>query len=250
MSTNKNLLIYAMIGVFKDSSEYYSSQTSNGGSTGIVLLGEFLKGSTGNSSYNSSYQQIPQTCIYITEKISHLNHKRTLTQSIYSYHYKVTDNKYVFMCCADSECPLRICYNFLDDLETQYKRLGLNESTENMKQINNLIKDRMAYYNNVENDKISKLKNQIDSTKDVMISNIDKIIERGERLDVLVSRTEDLQDNAFNFREGSVKLKNTMKKRLIMIGIFAIIIILIVLFFIIWIGCGIPDFSRCKSSSS
>ncbi|KAF0973849.1 hypothetical protein FDP41_007236 [Naegleria fowleri] len=111
-------------------------------------------------------------------------------------------------------------------------------------------KDRMAHYNNLENDKIYKLKNQIDATKDVMISNIDKVIERGERLDVLAEKTDELQDHAFTFKTKSKKLKNTMKKRIILLALILIVIFVIIVLIAVFAGCNFPSFDRCRVSSN
>src|SRR3989338_4270111 len=102
----------------------------------------------------------------------------------------------------------------------------------------------MAHYNNFENDKIYKLKNQIDATKDVMISNIDKVIDRGEKLESLVERTEVLQDQAFGFRQKSKKLKTHMKKRIIIITLVIIAALFIVALIAVFAGCNFPSFDR------
>jgi vesicle-associated membrane protein 7 len=85
--------------------------------------------------------------------------------------------------------------------------------------------------------------------KDVMIDNIDKVLERGEKIDLLVDRTEDLSDSAHNFRYKSKKLKNTMWwKNMTLIAIL-IFIVLAIVFVIVWFLCGIPLFQNCRRSS-
>lgn len=43
--------------------------------------------------------------------------------------------------------------------------------------------------------------------KGIMINNIEKVLDRGERLDVLLDKTEGLQDVAFTFRREARRLK-------------------------------------------
>jgi pyoverdine/dityrosine biosynthesis protein Dit1 len=45
-------------------------------------------------------------------------------------------------------------------------------------------------YNNQKNDKIAKVQEEISQVKDVMIRNIDKVLERGEKIELLVDKTE------------------------------------------------------------
>ncbi len=42
---------------------------------------------------------------------------------------------------------------------------------------------------------------QIDSVKDVMIENIDRVLERGERIELLVDKTDRLNQQAFKFEK-------------------------------------------------
>lgn len=60
-----------------------------------------------------------------------------------------------------------------------------------------------------------------------MIQNIDKVIDRGEKIDILVSKTSDLSDNALQFRKGARKLKYnvifTNIKIFLLIGIIILV---------------------------
>ena len=40
---------------------------------------------------------------------------------------------------------------------------------------------------------MTKLRSQVDEVKDVMTQNIERVLDRGERLDELVDKTEDLE---------------------------------------------------------
>lgn len=43
-----------------------------------------------------------------------------------------------------------------------------------------------------------------------MIQNIDKVLERGDRLETLVDKTANMQTNTFRFRKQSRRFRNTM----------------------------------------
>ena len=51
----------------------------------------------------------------------------------------------------------------------------------------------MKYNKNQEDSLISALKSQVTDVKNVMTQNIDKILEREERLNIFTDRTDDLQ---------------------------------------------------------
>jgi vesicle-associated membrane protein 7 len=44
-------------------------------------------------------------------------------------------------------------------------------------------------------DRISQLHAQVEDVKQIMLDNVEKVIERGERLDDLLSKTEDLESH-------------------------------------------------------
>lgn len=45
----------------------------------------------------------------------------------------------------------------------------------------------------VPKDKVQTLKDQVDGVKNIMTENVDRILARGERLDDLMDKSEDLQ---------------------------------------------------------
>ena len=45
-----------------------------------------------------------------------------------------------------------------------------------------------------------RVQSEIDQVKDIMVANIDVIIERGEKLELLVDKTEHLATNSVTFR--------------------------------------------------
>jgi vesicle-associated membrane protein 7 len=75
-----------------------------------------------------------------------------------------------------------------------------------------VIQDRMDYYNNAGSniDNLSAVKNQIEDVKGVMVENIEKVLERGEKIELLVDKTDRLNQQAFQFVSNSKKLRTAM----------------------------------------
>jgi vesicle-associated membrane protein 7 len=46
-----------------------------------------------------------------------------------------------------------------------------------------------------EYDSVSRVQGQLDEVKDIMVKNVENLMARGERLDLLVNKTETLRDN-------------------------------------------------------
>ena len=68
----------------------------------------------------------------------------------------------------------------------------------------------MDYYNSAGSnvDNLSAVKNQIEDVKGHMVENIEKVLERGEKIELLVDKTDRLNQQAFKFESSSRKLKH------------------------------------------
>jgi hypothetical protein len=171
----------------------------------------------------------------ILPKLPADNHKRTLTMKDMELHYKYEGN-FVYFCVATEGFKKRTCWAFIDDIQDKFTKMN-KPSTSAVKK---LIKDRMTFFNDAKNDKISEINEKFDNIKDVMIDNIDKILERGENLENLQQATDDLQDSAGYFRKGTAKVKRAMCTRWVILTIILIVVILaIILILALALGIGI-----------
>lgn len=61
------------------------------------------------------------------------------------------------------------------------------------------------------------------------LQNMDKVIERGEKIEVLVKKSEMMTDQSYNLKDTAKKVKNRMwwKNKKIMIGIILLVIVIL-----------------------
>ncbi|XP_033014963.1 vesicle-associated membrane protein 8 isoform X2 [Lacerta agilis] len=84
-------------------------------------------------------------------------------------------------------------------------------------------------------DKVKNLQNEVEGVKNIMTQNVERMLARGENLDHLRNKTEDLEATSEHFKTTSQKVarkywwKNA-KMIIIICIIVAIILILIILF--------------------
>jgi len=57
-------------------------------------------------------------------------------------------------------------------------------------------------------DKGKEIREEMNAVKDVMVQNIERVLERGERIDLLVNKTDHMQQTAFAFRQRSTALRS------------------------------------------
>jgi len=81
--------------------------------------------------------------------------------------------------------------------------------------------------------KVAALRSQVNEVKDVMSKNIEKVMERGDNLDNLVTKTTDLEAGAAVFRDRTKVVRRKMwwknAKMNIILGIVAVVIIVIII---------------------
>ncbi|KAI3454217.1 hypothetical protein Pfo_010880 [Paulownia fortunei] len=191
---------------------------------GSVVLAEFSATST---TANSITRQI-------LEKISGNNDTNiSYSQDRYIFHVKRTDGLTV-LCMAEDTAQRRIPFAFLDDIHQRfvrtYGRAVLSAQAYAMNdEFSRVLSQQMDYYSNDPNaDRINRLRGEMSQVRSVMIENIDKVLERGDRLDLLVGKTAYMQANSFRFRKQSRRLRNTMwwdNVKLTMTFIFLLLVI-------------------------
>jgi vesicle-associated membrane protein 7 len=119
---------------------------------------------------------------------------------------------------SDEQHRHRIPFAFLSEIQTLFtQKYGLDIPQRAIafslnEEFSKVIQDRMDYYNTAGSnvDSISAVKNQIEDVKDVMVQNIEKVLERGEKIELLVDKTDRLNQQAFRFESSSRKLRQAM----------------------------------------
>lgn len=94
--------------------------------------------------------------------------------------------------------------------------------------------------NNLSPDqKINMIRDEINNTKEEVHRGIEKVIDRGERLDILVDRSNNLLEDAITFKKQSKRLKRKMLCKRIKIALGMIFILFIILMVALFMICGI-----------
>lgn len=115
----------------------------------------------------------------------------------------------------------------------------------------------MHYYNTnreklARDEKVQDLQEQVESMKLVMGRNINLLLERGEQLDMLVDKSNQMMDDTSVFKKRSGQLKSQMRWRYYKNSILCTALAIVAVWFILSCACGF-NFSRCipdNSSSS
>ncbi|PVV04375.1 hypothetical protein BB560_001121 [Smittium megazygosporum] len=169
------------------------------------------------------------------------------------YHY-ISKNQIVYLCVAREKFGRRIPFSFLKELKSQFlskfpdaedELLGTNE---NYSTFDKIIEKLVNHYKNDPSvDQIRKAQGEINQVKDIMVQNIERVLERGDRIDMLVDKTNNLSTAAFSFRKRSTAVKRRMWWRHQKILVLLVSTIAIIFYMMISFFCGFPNWSSCRA---
>lgn len=104
---------------------------------------------------------------------------------------------------ADEEYPERVAFTFiakaLRDLKAKFGESIKSIKADTELDLPSLGSDFTSYQNPMEADKILKIQKNLDDVKDIMHKNIDEVLKRGETLDSLMQKSDDLSNMSYNF---------------------------------------------------
>jgi len=197
----------------------------------------------------------PTVTRVLLAKIPQQDGRQTYQYDNYLFHY-VVESGICFLCMSDELNKHRIPYAFLNDMRDHFfGKYGREEPLRAIafaynEEFSRVIQERMDFFNSDEADRsidnIGAVKSQIDDVKGVMVQNIERVLERGEKLELLVERTDRLNQQAFRFEASSRSLRRTMRWRQIRCYVGMGVGVCFFIFILAATACGGLDFHRCR----
>nr|GMD42868.1 vesicle-associated membrane protein 711 [Ipomoea batatas]GMD47507.1 vesicle-associated membrane protein 711 [Ipomoea batatas] len=173
------------------------------------------------------------------------------SQDRYIFHVKRTDGLTV-LCMADDVAGRRIPFAFLEDIHQRfvktYGRAVLSAQAYAMNnEFSRVLNQQMEYYSNDPNaDRINRIKGEMSQVRNVMIENIDKVLERGDRLELLVDKTETMQGNTFRFRKQARQFRSTVWWRNVKLIVAVIVVLLVIAYAVLAFICHGITLPSCR----
>jgi vesicle-associated membrane protein 72 len=184
------------------------------------------------------------------QKLPSSNNKFTYNCDGHTFNYLV-DNGFTYCVVADEsagrQLPMAFLERIKDDFVSKYGGGKATTSAANSlnKEFGSKLNEHMQYCvdHPEEISKLVKVKAQVSEVKGVMMENIEKVLDRGEKIDLLVDKTENLHNQAQDFRSTGTQIRRkmwlqNMKIKLIVLGILIALILIIVLSVCKGFNCG------------
>lgn len=165
-----------------------------------LLYTVISRGNTVLCKYADCVGNFTEVTENLISKIQLNNHKMTYTHGSYLFHYICAD-RLIYMCISDDEFPRQRAFLFLSEIKQKFlATYGLTAATALPYAMNTdfsrvMSAEMRSCNESGDYDSIQRAQGQIDELKDIMVKNIENIVARGERLELLVNKSENLRDN-------------------------------------------------------
>lgn len=199
------------------------------------------------TEFTGNFTSIAAQCL---QKLPASNNKFTYNCDNHTFNYLVEDG-FAYCVVADESVGRQVPMAFLERVKEDFKRRygGGRADTAVGNSLNkdfgSKLKEHMQYCvdHPEEISKLAKVKAQVSEVKGVMMENIEKVLDRGEKIELLVDKTENLRFQAQDFQKQGTQLRRkmwfqNMKVKLIVLGIVVALILIIVLSVCHGFKCG------------
>ncbi|XP_067948253.1 vesicle-associated membrane protein 7-like [Watersipora subatra] len=181
-------------------------------------------------------------------KIRTPNEKLTYAHGKYLFHY-ISEDRIVYLCITDDDFERSKAFAFLSEIKRRFQlQYGARAQSALPYAMNTefsrILATQMAYHSR-DRDRIAEAENDLDELKGIMVKNIASVAERGEKLELLIDKTEDLSSHSMTFKTSSRALANKLWWRNVKMTIAIVVVVLVILVFIVSAACKTFDWSKC-----
>ncbi|KAL8928081.1 MAG: hypothetical protein Q9172_001068 [Xanthocarpia lactea] len=161
-----------------------------------------------------------------------------------------------YLVIASSSFGRRIPFGYLVEIKKQFLSRYKPEDTDfaslppyGAADFNPKLKELMISHGTTQDgkqDAISNVQKDIDDVKGIMTENIERVLERGERIDLLVDKTDRLGIGAHDFRVRSRGLKRQMWWKNVKLMVLLGVVVVFLVYLFVGFGCGLPAKGSCS----
>ncbi|KAL1505395.1 hypothetical protein ABEB36_004969 [Hypothenemus hampei] len=208
-----------------------------------ILYSVISRKTTVLAKYASCAGNFAEVTEQIIAKIPEYDDKLTYSHGNYLFHY-ICENKIIYMCITDNEFERSRAFLFLNEIKRRFQaNYGPIADTALAYSLNaefaRVLANEMKHYSESHDvDTISKVHSELDELKNIMVKNIDSVAMRGERLELLVNKAENLNSGSISFRQTSRNLARSMFWKNIKLYVIIASVIIVIVYLIVSMACG------------
>ncbi|PIN20728.1 Synaptobrevin/VAMP-like protein [Handroanthus impetiginosus] len=220
-----------------------------------ILYGVVARGTTVLAEFSAVTGNTGAVVRRILEKLSETGPAESrlcFSQDRYIFHILRADGL-TYLCMANDTFGRRIPFSYLEDIQMRFmKNYGRVASYAPAYAMNDefsrVLHQQMEFFSsNPSADTLNRVRGEVSEVRTIMVDNIDKILERGDRIELLVDKTATMQDSAFHFRKQSKRLRRALWMKNAKLLAMLTCLIVVLLYCIIAAACGGITLPSCRS---
>ncbi|XP_073216653.1 vesicle-associated membrane protein 7 isoform X8 [Lepidochelys kempii] len=140
----------------------------------------------------------------ILARIPSENNKLTYSHGNYLFHY-ICQDRIIYLCITDDNFERSRAFSFLNEIKKRFQTTyGSRAQTALPYAMNSEFSSILAaqlkhHSENKGTDQMVETQAQVDELKGIMVRNIDLVAQRGEKLELLIDKTENLVDSLLSW---------------------------------------------------
>ncbi|EMD36448.1 hypothetical protein CERSUDRAFT_115468 [Gelatoporia subvermispora B] len=211
------------------------------------------RGSTILAEHQAGERDFSQATQTILSKIPPNNSKLTYVWEQYLFHY-ISEGGFTYLVMADDSAGRRMPFTFLAELQQKFTSLPSASTSLSSPpayalqgSFGPVIAQLMHTYNTAPPaDELARAQSELAQVKDIMVQNVEQILSRGERIELLVDKTDTMASQATAFRRGARTVRRSMWWKNTRVVGLSFVVALVLLWIIIAQFCG-AGLNQCSS---
>jgi len=175
--------------------------------------GHLLKAAYDLTSFGFFQRGTVQEFINMTAKIlverTQIGERQSVKEKEYTCHVFVRSDSLAGVCLSDDDYPQRVVHTMLTKIMEDFSNQIPRHLWPEPKEVNGyngpLDAYLKKYQNPVEADPMMKVQTELDETKIVLHNTIESVLQRGEKLDDLVAKSDNLSMSSKTFYKTAKK---------------------------------------------
>ena len=212
---------------------------------GQLLYSLIARGNVVLTECTSKTGNFAQVTRVLLNKIAPEDSRMSYIYQSYVFHYIVED-QITYLCMADETLDRQVAFQCLEAIKSKFQSAYGDRATKLIAysvdvDFKRVLSQQMDYANNKAargNDKIAEINETMSQVKQTMYTNIDKVLERGEKIELLVDKSDNLNAHANQFKRRAKTLKNRLWWQNVKMMIIVFLVVVMVIYIIAAMACG------------
>lgn len=186
-----------------------------------------------------------QATMQALEKFKGTDKQKSYAYGEHAFHYTVQEGSDLwFVCVADKSLSRKTSFGFLKSVQDAFEEkytapqadAGLEEGMQ--QEFSADLKQLMETYNSGKLDRVAQAMETVQGINENLVESLHQLLERQEKIDLLVERSQSLAGESQSFRRQTQQLEWNVRwkkvRRMVICGLVVLIVILV----IVMMNCG------------